>query len=164
MYWIIVLAERRAAEWVLSEERMAFRRNARADRLQVGDGVAIYVSSHAHHTPHQDEAQIVSIGEVASPTREDRIEVADTTWDIVCELSLERILPLRQGVAFRPLVSRLQFIRNKSAWPSYMRRTLVEMPKRDFAVVRRAVISHDPESAFRSNLRKRKYPLEAEPL
>lgn len=138
MPWLIVLGEKRAAEWVLDKQRMAFRAHVRAESLAVGDSVALYVTRSAFNNPTRDEAQIAAYGIVASRPAKRGVNVAGEWFPSSCRLEITDLLPLREGLPFRPLVSRLTFIRKKRSWGSYMRRTLVPIPNSDFLTIRGA--------------------------
>jgi hypothetical protein len=139
MAWLIVLGDGEAIEWVLSQGRMGFREHVPAERLQPGDGIAIYTTRGAFGNPPRDESQIIGIGEVSSLVRRQSVNVADETYPKSCRLSITAQLPPRKGVPFKPLVESLGFIKNKVAWSAGLRRTLVPLPDRDFKIIERAV-------------------------
>lgn len=140
MAWLIVLSNRRAAEWVLAEGRMAFRAKARPERIQKGDSFAIYVSRSAHGNPTRDEAQLVAVGQIASPVRTTPTNIAGSgSFDAVCDLEFHHELALRRGAPFRPLVDQLRFIRVKKSWAMYVRQTIVHLDDSDFGILEAAV-------------------------
>jgi hypothetical protein len=137
---MIVLSDATAAAWVLENETMAFSRTSRSTELLApGDRVAIYLSRGAHHNPSKNEAQILAVGTVASATQLKEVTVAGHTYSSVCSLSLDTSLPIRAGVSFVSLVPQLEFIRQKTSWGPYLRRTLVPITDADFARIRAAV-------------------------
>jgi hypothetical protein len=118
---------------------MAFRERVPFKKLEPGDDVALYVTRGAFNNPTRDQSQVVAIGRVASEVKVERVQVAGARYHAWCELELTEILPLREGVPFRPLVEKLDFIVKKPAWSRYLQRTLVEVSDRDFALVRSEV-------------------------
>src|SRR5512132_3211901 len=104
MAWLLVLGDASAAGWVLEHRRMAFRANVRTHALRPDAPIALYVTRGAFGNPPRDEAQIVAVGRVASPIVEEPIEVAGQRYERWCDLEFEAVLPLREGLPFRPLV------------------------------------------------------------
>ena len=119
---------------------MAFRSNVRTHALRPDAPIALYVTRGAFHNPPRDEAQIVAIGRVTSSVVEEPLEVVGQLYKRWCDLEFEAVLPLREGLPFRPLVEELAFVTNKDAWSAYVRRTLVPLPSEDFDLIQRAFL------------------------
>ena len=138
---LIVLSERTAVEWVLQHERMAFLGHVKTDAIRPGTPIALYVTRGAFHSPTRDEAQIIAIGRVASDVVTASVQIAGRSYEKSCSLILDARAPLREGLPFRPLVDRLEFISKKHAWAIYLRRTLVPISNDDFQVIRREFLA-----------------------
>jgi len=141
MEWLIVLSDRQAADWVLANERMAFRSNANATRLDPGDSVAIYLAQKAWSTTERQQPRIVALGRVTTGVATEPVEVAGQTYDCSCGLALAAKLPLHEGLPFRPLIDQLSFIKNKRAWHANVQRVLAPLGEGDFAVIRAAFLA-----------------------
>ena len=137
-----MLSDGVAAAWVLENELMAFGEHARADRLQVGDAVAVYVSRGAFHNPTRDEAQIVATGRVTREIRKDPKMIAGRQFNVTCHIALDQRAPLRHGSPFKSMVPHLSFIRESQAWGAYVRRGLVLLPDGDFEMIASALRKH----------------------
>jgi hypothetical protein len=135
MEWLIVLSDQEAAEWVLDNQRMAFRANTNADRLTPGDPVAVYLSGSAFRKYPQQPSRIVALARVATPLTLTPVEVAGQPYASSCGLAIEARLPFHKGLPFPPLIDRLSFIRKKHAWASYVHRTIVALGEGDFAII-----------------------------
>jgi len=136
---MFVIGEAEALDWVLTEERMAFRAHVKTVELAVGDRVAIYASRGTWHNPTRDRAQLAAIGSISRSVAEKEIAVGSETMPAWCELSFSMKLPSRDGVEFAPLVPRLSFITKKESWGTALRRTIVRLPERDLAVLEKAL-------------------------
>ena len=141
--WLVAFAEIAGLRWVLDQERMAFtsRAAARARRIDVGDGLVLYVTRGAFHNPTRDRSQIAGLATVATPVRRlaPPVEIGGRAFAGGCDIGVEIVLPERQGIAFEPLISKLTFIRRKDVWGQYLRAGLVALPPSDFQVIRGAI-------------------------
>ncbi len=135
---IIVIGEKNAIEWVLKTQRMAFRDTARTTHVHSGDRIALYTTRGAYGNPTRDESQIIALGRFASDVQNKQAVVNDVTYTKSCGLTITDQLEPRHGLAFRPLVAQLEFVRSKRGWATYMRRTLVPINDRDFTIIERA--------------------------
>jgi hypothetical protein len=142
MPWLIVLGEKTALEWVLQNQRMAFRAHVPTTELRVGAPIALYVTRGAFHSPVRDESHIAALGKITSEVRSEPVEVAGELYQSWCSLSLEVSSPLRRGLPFRPLVDQLEFIRKKQGWSMYLKRTLVQISDRDFSIIKQAFMRY----------------------
>ncbi|TDA42155.1 MAG: EVE domain-containing protein [Thermoproteota archaeon] len=59
---------------------------------------------------------------------------------------LKPILVPERPLDFKPLVPRLSFIRNKERWSAYLRRGIVEIPEKDYMLIRREMESTSGKS------------------
>jgi hypothetical protein len=142
-HWVVVLGERGGVAWVLNESRMAWTEasSRRADRIQVSDMCALYITRGAYHNPTRDEGQLIAVGTMSSPpSRLARpVVIAGKTFVTACDLQITTRLPEREGVSVRPLVGQLSFVRRKDVWGQYFRSGLIEVSSEDFEVMAHAV-------------------------
>lgn len=143
--WIFVIGERRALDWVLGTETMAFREHVRTSLIRPRDNVVVYASRGTWHNPTRDSSQVAAIGQVTSEVRRARARVGEELMPQRCNLRLTAQLPSRQGLPFAPLVDRLDFIRKKATWGGSMRRTVIGISDADFALI---------DAAFRTYAQK----------
>ncbi len=136
-YWIVVLSNKQAAEWVLDHERMAFRdaRRAGALRLQAGDWAAVYLSTRATRS----HPSVVALCQFTSDLVRAPVKIADETFPLTCEWRVEKRLPFDQGVDFSELVPSLGFIEKKRGWQFYLMTSPRRVPRDDFKQLERAV-------------------------
>jgi hypothetical protein len=147
MPWLVVINNGQALDWVLNEQRMAFKESVSVAKLSVGAPIAIYATKAAFRKPSVDEGQLVASGRVAGDIVHEPVHVAGATYAKWCALALDAVPPLRHGAPFRPLVPSLKFIVYKDGWFGYLRRTLVEVNYDDFRVLASAVRSRLQEPA-----------------
>jgi hypothetical protein len=138
MPWLIVLTEAKAAEWVLSEQRMAFRRSARrVELLEAGDPIAFYTTTRVFHATTA-EPQIVAVGRITGDVRYSSLYFAGAEYDRWCQLEIDRSFPVGKGLPFKPLIKRLGFIKDKENWKFYLFGTLIAVPPEDFRKIESA--------------------------
>jgi hypothetical protein len=135
---IIVIGEKTALEWVMDNERMAFRNSSRTGPVHSGDPIAIYVTRGAFGNPTRDHSQIIGLGRFASDVQNRQETIGGVTYDKSCALTITDRLEPRQGLPFQPLVEQLGFIRSKRGWATYLRRTLVPISDDDFSTIEKA--------------------------
>src|SRR4051812_46290499 len=118
MPWLIVIGKSEALEWIIEHSRMAFRDAVRTDEIQPGDWFALYTSRGAYGNPTKDESQLIGRGRVTSRIRRGAVEFAGETFAKSCSVALDEILPLRNGIAFKPLIPQLKFVGgSERRWP-----------------------------------------------
>ncbi|MGI5163390.1 hypothetical protein ACQEU3_03450 [Spirillospora sp. CA-253888] len=138
--YLLILGERRAIAWVLSEQRMAFPRRLRPEesRLAVGDELFVYATRGAFGNPTRDRGRVIGRAVVASAvTGLDRpVEIAGREFPRGCDLRIDELAPFRTGVELQPLVERMAAFPNPKAWSVYLRRPLLHLPARDADLLR----------------------------
>lgn len=138
---LLVLGERAALAWVLTEQRMAFpaHRAREADALRPGDPLLLYTTRGCFHNPTRDRGRVMGEATVAGPARRLATPVAfgDHEFPIGCDLVIERIAPFGRGVELAPLVDRLRAFPDPRSWSARMRRALVPLPAADLRLLRR---------------------------
>jgi hypothetical protein len=135
MDWLLVIAEREALWWVLSEERMAFPAGRKRDarRLAIGDRLLLYTTRGCFHNPTRDRGRVIGEAHVAGPVESLRSPLVfdGREFPLGCELTIERLAPARTGVELGTLIDRLETFPNKRAWSATLRRPLVKLTPAD---------------------------------
>jgi hypothetical protein len=143
--WLSVIGDVEGLRWVLRHDRMAWTvaSNRRAASLAPGDGLIIYISRNAFHNPTRDESQLAAVATVLATTKRlrKRLVFAGREFVATTDVRFEWRLPEREGVAIKPLVSGLSFVRKPHAWGQYFRSGLMEIPARDFSILETVVRS-----------------------
>ena len=138
--YLLVLSEREAIAWVLSEQRMAFpaSRSMSVRTLAVGDGLLLYATRDAWHRPIRDRGRIFGAATVASTVSDldVPVEIAERQFGSACELRIDGVVPYPGGLELQPLVHKLAAFPKPEAWSAYMRRTLVSLPGEDATLLR----------------------------
>jgi hypothetical protein len=140
--YLLVLGEREAIWWVLTESRMAFQahRAAQAARqLEPGVQLLLYVTRGAFHNPTRDRGQVIGEAIVASPltSLDDALSMAGRKFTVACDLDIRAIAPRSEGVDLAALVDQLESFPVKHAWSARMRQPLVAFTDSDSQEVRR---------------------------
>ena len=153
---LLVIGEREALVWVLSEQRMAFpaHRAAEAGALVPGDLLLIYTTRGCFHNPTRDRGRVVGEATVVSPVEplKQAVVFQQREYPIGCRLALGGLAPRAQGVELAPLIPQLQAFPDPATWSVRMRRALVPLPSADVVLLREALAQHlvDRRQAFPS--------------
>ncbi|MFE6895597.1 hypothetical protein ACFVFJ_01875 [Streptomyces sp. NPDC057717] len=142
--YLLILGEREAVAWVLRERRMAFPPGRRTEvaRLEPGDELLIYTTRGCWHNPGRDRGRVIGQAQVISPVRtlETPVEIAGREFVSECDLDVQTLTPFLTGVELAPLVERLDAFPSAAGWSCRLRRPLLELSKRDAAVLRKRLI------------------------
>ena len=65
-FWLFVIGEGNALEWIVAHDQVAFRNLRRASQIDRGDRFALYLTQGAYHNPVRDQSQILGTGVVAT--------------------------------------------------------------------------------------------------
>jgi len=142
---VLVIGEREALSWVLSERRMAFpmRRRLNAHRLRPGDGLLLYTTRGAFHNPTRDRGRVIGEARVTSPAvdLDPPITVAGRDFTTACDIESLALAPMREGVELAPLVPEMRAFPDPRTWSVHLRRPLVPLPRADANHLRRRLRS-----------------------
>ena len=119
--WMFVLGAKEPAEWVLAHRIMGFRQGVRVPDIRRGNRVVLYLTRTIRRNPRKDRARIAGVGRVTSGLSTRSQLIVDTLYPRSCAFDLDQRFNLSEGPEFAPLVDRLSFIKNKGAWPAYLR-------------------------------------------
>src|SRR5262245_53729105 len=100
-----------------------------AQEIEGGDRLVLYVGRGAYHNPKRDESQVVGMPTVRSGLKDctSSVQIGERQFFCTCPLTLDAVLPERQGLPIRPLVPRLSFIKRPEVWGQYVRSSLVPL-------------------------------------
>lgn len=155
---LLVIGERAALAWVLSEQRMAFSANRRTDaaRLRIGDHLLLYTTRGTFHNPTRDRGRVIGEARVLAPVEPlpEPVVLDGREFPLGCPLAIERLAPLRSGVELAPLVPTLESFPDPATWSARMRRPLVPLTSNDAERLRRALreVAGPPEAVLASYL------------
>lgn len=137
--YLLILGEGEAITWVLREQRMAFPATPRAEvaRLAVGDQLLMYATRGAWHSPTRDRGRIIGTATVSSAVRrlDEPLTVAGMPFVSECELTIDGVAAYPHGLELQPLVELLAAFPKPHAWSIYLRRSLLELPAQDAALL-----------------------------
>lgn len=138
--WLLVIGDREALGWVLSERRMAFQQHRRdqALRLQEGDSLLLYTTRGCFHNPGRDRGLVIGEARVSSPvvSLAEPVEIADRRFELGCEIAFDSLAPRGAGVIVAELVEELEAFPDPASWSARMRRPLVALPPHDHELIR----------------------------
>jgi len=139
--YLLVLSERKAVYWVLSQSRTAFvaGRESQASRLEVGDVLLLYTTRGAWHNPTRDRGQIIGEATVTGPPERfaHPIQVAGREFSLGLCLDVDAVTPCRQGVDLAALVPQLSMFPNPNTWSVRLRTSLLHVPPADHRLIRK---------------------------
>jgi hypothetical protein len=151
---LIIISDRVALGWVLSNERMAFPRHRAREvsRVRSSDRLLIYTTRGCFHNPTRDRGRVIALARATSSVRQLRrpVILVGRTFELGLSFELEALAPLGTGVELAPLVSTLSVFRNKEAWGATLRRPLIVLPPRDAAKLSRLVfkVAEEPSAVI----------------
>ncbi|MEU0519607.1 hypothetical protein [Streptosporangium sp. NPDC006007] len=155
-HYLLVLAERRAIAWVLTEQRMAFPPTARSEvrDLKPGDELFVYVTRGAYQNPGRDRGRVVGRAVVVSQVEllEVPLKIGAKTYPRGCLIDVQELADWGTGVEVVPLLSKLEVFPDPGVWSAQLRRPLLRLPARDADLfrVKLANVARDPDEVLAS--------------
>ncbi|MDO8147498.1 hypothetical protein Q6350_03550 [Isoptericola sp. b515] len=138
---LLVIGDREALGWILTESRTAFpaARRAEVANLAPGDEVFLYTTRGAFKNPTRDRGRVIGAARVAGAVSDldppIRFGPREFPWG--CDLEIGPVAPFGHGVELAPLVGRLEaFSSLGTSWSIRLRRPLVPLSPADAATVR----------------------------
>lgn len=140
-YYLLVVSDREPLGWILSQQRTAFpaHRSRAADQLQVGDRLVVYTTRGCFHNPTRDRGRVVAEAELTTKalTLVPPVRFGEREFTRGCGLKIDRVAPLDSGPILADLAGQLHSF--PASWATHIRRTLVPLGERDFALLREAL-------------------------
>lgn len=155
---MLVIGDRDALVWILSEQRMAFAasRYRYIDSLMPGDRLALYATRNSFHNPTRDRGRVIGTATVTSELEElgEPVRFGDRSFGRGCTMRIERLALADEGPELAGLVDKLQTF--PEAWRIHIRKTLVPLDRHDFGILDRSLgrVDHGREAALPSYLNK----------
>lgn len=139
--YLLVIGDREALGWLLSEQRMAFPDTRRAEvrTLAPGDGLFLYTTRGCFKNPTRDRGRVIAEGTAAEAvhTLDEPPEFGGRTYPVGCAVEFRTATPWPDGVELGPLVDRLTaFAGAGRAWSIRLRRPLLTLPAADADLLR----------------------------
>jgi hypothetical protein len=106
--WLVVIGDRDALWWVLSEGRMAFpvKRQWRVvSELDAGDALYVYTTRGAFHSPTKDRGRVIATATADGPAGplDSPFELGGRVFPLGCAITVAELAPWREGVELAPL-------------------------------------------------------------
>lgn len=140
--WVWIFGDIAGLRWVVEQGRMAFPPSAgsRAGRIGKGDRAVLYTARGAYHNPSRDEARLAGLATVTGPCeRIDGVEIAGREFTWACSITVDLLLPERQGPSARELATQLELVKHPDAWGGYFRQSPIKINEHDWQVLADAV-------------------------
>jgi len=158
--YLLVIGDREALGWVLSEQRTAFRSPARREvrLLDKDDRLFIYATRGCFGKARRSQGKIIGAATVIGPVEalDPPIAFAGREFPVGCGLSVQTLVPFGEGLVLSDIVQDLDAFRDAGAgWPIRLRRALAPITDRDAAVLdkRLAAMAADPGTVIQPYLR-----------
>lgn len=140
--YLLPIADREPLAWIIRDQRTAFaeHRAREATALEPGDVLLLYTTRGCFRNPTRDRGRVIGRAVVTAPADRSRRapKFGGREYPYVVELSIESLVPLREGVELAPFVSRLRrTFAEPATWGVRMRRALVPLDTRDARLVER---------------------------
>jgi hypothetical protein len=143
---LVILGERTALRWVLTEQRMAFPagRTRQTRAVHEGDEIMLYTTRGCFRNPTRDVGRLIGLGVVATPVSvlTDPVRFGEREFTTGCDIRIQGLAPYREGLSLRELVPALDVFPNPRGWAAQLRRTTLEIRPRDAELLRRKLKPH----------------------
>lgn len=137
---LLIIGDRAALSWVLTEQRMAFPagRSKTARALEEGDEIFLYTTRGCFRNPTRDLGRVIGRAAVASPVRAlgEPVTFGERSFTEGCHLEVSGLARFREGLVLRDLVPRLSVFPDPATWSVRMRRASLTLPPGDADLVR----------------------------
>jgi hypothetical protein len=137
---LVIISDRTALSWVLTEQRMAFPpgRARAAHAIEKDDEVLLYSTRGCFGNPTRHLGRILGLATVSSPVRTLTAPIifGERTFTEGCTLTIHGLAPFQEGVALRDHVDRLTVFPESKYWSVRMRRASLPLPTADADLLR----------------------------
>jgi hypothetical protein len=153
--YLLIIGDRVALGWILTERRMAFPRGSRSEvrSLKEGDELFLYTTRGAFKNPHRDRGRVIGtafVRDEVTPLAQP-VHLGGRDYPVGCDLEIGRLAKLGSGVDLSRLVPGMEtFADVGQAWSVRLRRPLLGLTKGDAARLQRELSKvlrrQDPEA------------------
>lgn len=137
---LVILSDRAALSWVVTEQRMAFPagRSKMARSLHPDDEVLLYTTRGCFGNPTRDLGHVIGLATVSSAVRvlEKPVRFGERSFTEGCGLNIQGLAPFREGVVLRDLVPQLKVFPDPATWSVRLRRPVLSLPPDDAKLLR----------------------------
>lgn len=138
--YLLVIGDREALGWLLTEQRMAFPGTQRAEvrALAADDTLLLYTTRGCFKNPTRDPGRIIATGRTRSAvtTLDEPVQVGGRSFPAGCDVEFRAATPWPDGVELGPVVGELDsFAGMERNWSIRLRRPLVPLSDRDASVL-----------------------------
>ena len=146
---LVILSNRAALSWVVTEQRMAFPagRSNLARTLHRDDDVLLYTTRGCFGNPTRDLGRVIGLATVSSAVRvlDEPIRFGERVFTEGCGLDVQGLAPFREGVVLRDFVPRLKVFPDSATWSVRIRRPALSLPPEDASLLRQELspLLHD---------------------
>src|SRR4051812_27138171 len=86
--------------------------------LRAGDELLLYTTRGCFYNPTRDRGRLIGIATATSAVTDldTAVHLAGRDFPLGCDLQIERLAPLREGVELAPLVARLRVFPDPASW------------------------------------------------
>ncbi|MDV6012288.1 hypothetical protein [Haloechinothrix sp. LS1_15] len=146
-HYLLVIGDREALGWVLTEQRMAFpdMRRAEVRALTPGDTLFLYTTRGCFKNPTRDRGRIIAAGTARSAVAEldEPVEFGGKRFTVGCDVEFATATTWPEGVELGPLVGELaSFTGMEDSWSIRLRKPLVAVTERDASYLRDQLERH----------------------
>ena len=146
-HYLLVIGDREAIGWVLTERRMAFPGFGRSEvrALTPGDTLFLYTTRGCFKNPTRDRGRIIASGaaRTAVATLDEPVEVGGRSFSVGCDVEFRTATAWPEGVELASIVGELaSFAGMERSWSIRLRRPLVSVTERDAALIQWHLESH----------------------
>lgn len=148
--YLLVIGDREALGWLLTEQRMAFPdlRRSEVRALSPGDTLFLYTTRGCFKNPTRDRGRVIAAGTATSAVTplEEPVRVGGRTFPVGCDVTFSTAAPWGHGVELGTLVDGLDvFAGTGQAWSIRLRRPLVALSGGDATLLRRRLDAVAPQ-------------------
>lgn len=137
---LIIISDRTALSWVLTEQRMAFPagRARAAHAMNEGDEVLLYSTRGCFGNPTRDVGRILGHATLSSAVRplSEPVVFGERSFTEGCALTIHGLASFKDGVCLRDHVHRLSVFPDPASWSVRMRRASLPLPAADADLLR----------------------------
>ncbi|MFC4003753.1 hypothetical protein ACFS2C_10280 [Prauserella oleivorans] len=148
--YLLVIGDREALGWLLTEQRMAFPGLNRAEvrALAPGDSLFLYTTRGCFKNPTRDRGRVIAAGTATTPVAalDDPVDLGGRRFPVGCDVRFPSATAWPDGVDLGELVAELDaFAGVGDAWSIKLRRPLVGLTPRDAELLRRRLDALHPQ-------------------